>query len=329
MEKIGITSTLPVEIIYAADKIPCDLNNIFITASNAQALVARAEKAGIPRNTCTWVKGIYGVLKQSNIKKVIAVLQGDCAHLKSMLEIFSSQEIEIIPLAFPYNKTKLKLRRELEALISHFNTTWSAVIKQKKRLDLIREIAFKLDTKAWQENTITSEQAFQALINCTDFKGDPEKFKRELIQLLKTPLEQAPEFKLRLGLLGVPPVFTNLNSFLEKHRAKIVFHELARQFAMPEYEQKIIPQYLNYTYPYTILDRVQDIILQSKLRKLDGYIHYVQSFCHHQLEDVVLRSKLKLPILTLEGDNLGEIDARTQTRLEAFIEMLKFSKGEQ
>ncbi len=41
------------------------------------------------------------------------------------------------------------------------------------------------------------------------------------------------------------------------------------------------------------------------------------------MEDVILRETLGLPVLTLEGDLPGPADARTQLRLESFVEMLK------
>jgi len=59
------------------------------------------------------------------------------------------------------------------------------------------------------------------------------------------------------------------------------------------------------------------------LRELDGIIHYTQSFCFRGIEDIVIRKELNIPVLTLEGDRPGNLDARTRLRLEAFIDMLK------
>jgi len=66
-EKIGITTTVPVEVIYAAGCVPVDLNNIFIASANPQQLVEGAELAGYPRNVCAWIKGIYSVVLQNKI----------------------------------------------------------------------------------------------------------------------------------------------------------------------------------------------------------------------------------------------------------------------
>jgi len=38
---------------------------------------------------------------------------------------------------------------------------------------------------------------------------------------------------------------------------------------------------------------------------------------------MIIRKKLPLPILTLEGDKPGPLDERTKIRLEGFVEMLE------
>jgi len=61
---------------------------------------------------------------------------------------------------------------------------------------------------------------------------------------------------------------------------------------------------------------------QIKERKLDGIIHYTQAFCYRAVEDIILKEKLDIPILNIEGDKLNTLDARTKLRLEAFLDML-------
>lgn len=76
------------------------------------------------------------------------------------------------------------------------------------------------------------------------------------------------------------------------------------------------------TYPYDIFHRLEDIRRQAKLRLLDGLIHYTQTFCFRQMQDLALRQSLNLPLLTLEGDRVGSLDTRARLRLEAFLEVL-------
>ncbi len=327
-EVIGITSTIPVEIIFAARRVPRDLNNMFITNADSAGLVNEAERAGLPHNICVWVKGIYSLIRKTDIRTVIGVVQGDCTHMLTMLENLLPRGVEFIPFSFPHGRIRRDLRSEMQKLMDYFEVQWDDVLKTKVRLDGIRKLALEIDRRTWQENTISSRENIYALINCSDFLAAPDDFRGQLEKILTAKQEKAPGHMLRLGLLGVPDVFSDLNEFLEAKGARVVLHEVARQFVMPYQHSDLLEQYLAYTYPYNLSGRLEDILEQTRLRKLDGYVHYIQSFCHHQLEDMFFREKLPLPVLTLEGDRVGPMDSRTKTRLEAFIEMLNVRKEE-
>lgn len=322
-ERIGITSTIPVDIIYASSCVPVDLNNVFITDSQARVLIEEAERFGLPRNICTWVKGVYSVIRNNNINVIIGVAQGDCSPMISMLESLLPMGVEFIPFSFPYEKNRQLLRWEVQKLMDYFGVQWDDVEASKARLDEIRKMAHEIDRLTWQENRMSSANNLYALVNCTDFLSDPGVFKNELESMLSGRSAEYPGSELRLGLIGIPGVFTNLYDYLEDQGARVVFHEVARQFAMPEYKKDLLDQNLCYTYPYSFYGRVQDIQEQAQVRRLDGFIHYVQAFCHHQLEDYGFRQHLKLPVLTLEGDQVGKLDGRTKTRLETFVQMLR------
>jgi len=49
VENIGFTTSVPVEVIFAAGYRPVDLNNVFITDDNPGKLIEVAENAGFPR----------------------------------------------------------------------------------------------------------------------------------------------------------------------------------------------------------------------------------------------------------------------------------------
>jgi benzoyl-CoA reductase/2-hydroxyglutaryl-CoA dehydratase subunit BcrC/BadD/HgdB len=92
---------------------------------------------------------------------------------------------------------------------------------------------------------------------------------------------------------------------------------------MPYDTDDIAEQYRLYTYPYGSEPRIRDIEEAIVERKLNGLIHYTQTFCFRQLYDIVLKERLKVPILTIEGDRPGKIDRRTALRIEAFVEMVR------
>ena len=81
--------------------------------------------------------------------------------------------------------------------------------------------------------------------------------------------------------------------------------------------------YLDYTYPYDLDGRLNDIKKNIELRNLDGIIHYTQAFCYRGIEDIIIKEKLGVPVLTIEGDRPSKLDARTKLRVESFIDMLE------
>ena len=58
-KKVGLTTSIPIEVLFAAGITPVDLNNIFIGGTCQSEMLERAENDGFPGNTCSWIKGIY------------------------------------------------------------------------------------------------------------------------------------------------------------------------------------------------------------------------------------------------------------------------------
>jgi benzoyl-CoA reductase/2-hydroxyglutaryl-CoA dehydratase subunit BcrC/BadD/HgdB len=52
-------------------------------------------------------------------------------------------------------------------------------------------------------------------------------------------------------------------------------------------------------------------------------IHYVQAFCHRGIGDIVMRSVIKVPVLTLEGNAEFYLNGHVKTRIEAFLDMIE------
>lgn len=325
MARIGVTTTVPVEIILAAGHVPVDLNNIFITHPQANRFIDMAEDAGYPRNLCGWIKGLYGVVVgEAGIDKVIAVTQGDCSNTHALMETFTLAGIETIPFAYPYDRDYDLLKLQMEKLMQALGTDWTAVNEVKRRLAGVREKVAKLDRLTWQDNVVSGFENHLYQVCCSDFNGDAAAFEKELDVFLEEAQKRS-EFteELRIGYIGVPPIFTDLYDYMEGMGARVVFNEVQRQFAMPFGIDDLVEQYRRYTYPYGVFDRIDDIQAEIERRNLDGVIHYVQSFCFRQIEDMIFRQKLDVPLLTIEGDRPGKLDARTRLRLDSFLEMLR------
>jgi benzoyl-CoA reductase/2-hydroxyglutaryl-CoA dehydratase subunit BcrC/BadD/HgdB len=175
----------------------------------------------------------------------------------------------------------------------------------------------------WKQGTVTGRENHEALVNLSDFGGDPAVCAAGLSALLFAASERPPRRAFtRLGLAGVPPIWTDIYERSESMGAGIVYNEVQYEFSMPEARTGIVEQYSSYTYPYGSVGRAAKIAKESARRGLAGLVHYTQSFCYHQLDDAVFRSILDIPILKLEADMPGPMDARSLVRLEAFLESL-------
>lgn len=321
---IGLTSTVPIEIILAAGTTPVDLNNLFIASENPEHLVKQAESAGFSHNICAWIKGIYSATLNNNIEQVIAVTGGDCSNTIALAEILKRNGVEIITFEYPMNKDRDFLLSQMDRLRLKLSTTWDRIEETRQHLEKIRAMLREIDRLTFEENVVTGLENHLFMVGSSDFNSDPLRFEKDVGNLIREAVKRpARGDEIRLGYLGVPPVFTDIYGFIESMGARVVFNEVQRQFSMPYACEDILDQYLKYTYPYDIGGRVEDINRAVEERGLDGLIHYTQTFCFRQLYDMIIREESPVPVLTLEGDRPGKIDSRVALRIETFIEMLR------
>ena len=322
-KKIGITTTVPSEIIYAAGYIPVDLNNIFIKDTDPSQLVDQAELAGYPRNVCAWIKGIYSATLKHGIGAIIAVTQGDCSNTHALMETLQLVGVDIIPFAFPFDRDRDLLKLQLDKLVERLGTDWDRVRRASDGLGAIRKKVHLIDRLTWQENVVSGKENHLFQVSCSDLEGDPGAFEKKVDSFVAGLVNRTPDKKkIRIGYIGVPPIIDGLYDYLEERGARVVYNEVQRQFSMPFDTGDLTEQYRLYSYPYGIFYRLLDITREIARREIDGVIHYAQSFCYRQIEDMIIRKKLSTPVLTLEGDRPNGLDARTRLRIDSFIEML-------
>ncbi len=324
--RVGLTTTIPVEVVLAANLTPVDLNNLFIADPLALARVSQAEAAGFPRTLCAWIKGIYAALMaHPEIQAVIAACQGDCSNTQALGEILAAEGIEVIHFKFPYPRDREQLAREINTLTARLGADPEAVARMQARLTPLRRQLRRLDRLTWETGQVHGRENFQWLISSSDFASDLTAYEQRLTAFLQEA-EQRPvaaDGRVRLGFAGIPPIFTDLWPYLEELGAAVVYHEFPRQFSMPYASPDLVEQYLRYTYPYDIGGRLADLKEAVATRRLDGLVHYTQSFCFRQMFDQFLRDHLDVPLLTIEGDRPTRLDSRTRMRLEAFVDVLR------
>ncbi len=327
--KIGITTTVPIEILLAAGYQPVDLNNVFITDPSPERLVNIAEKAGFPLNCCSWIKGIYGVCMNYGIDTVLGVTTGDCSNTIMLMEVLKLKGLKVISFAYPDQPDTHRMQHALQALAETLGTTLDAANGVRGELKPSRNLALKLDQLTWREGLVSGWENHLWLVSSSDFNQDYHKYYRQLQKLLADCHQRQPypQDWLKLAYIGVPSVYgRDFYHYLESQQARVVFNEIQRQFAMPKPGNTLAEQYSSYTYPYSIYGRLKDITAELKRRQVDGVIHYVQAFCHRGIGDIIFRDTLKLPILTLEGNDDFCLTHHIKTRIEAFLDMLQYSR---
>jgi benzoyl-CoA reductase/2-hydroxyglutaryl-CoA dehydratase subunit BcrC/BadD/HgdB len=325
MKKIGITTTVPAEILIEAGYSIVDLNNIFIGSGNYLKLINDAEKQGFPRNTCAWIKGIFSACVNAGIHEIVGVVEGDCSNTKALLDVFKMYEIKVYPFVYPHDHKYESIKSSMTEFMKQFDVTPEHVEKVRKSLFSIRSLAKKIDELTYIDNKATGFENHLYQVSLSDFCSNEIECKRTLkAQIEKIEKRPSRVDNLRLGYIGVPPMTTDIYDYIEKSGSRIVYNEVQREFAFPraEYAKDIFEQYRDYTYPYDIDHRLCEIKNQIRERKIDGIIHYVQAFCYRAIDDIVIKKSLDLPVLTIEGDRFNTLDARTKLRIDAFTDML-------
>lgn len=325
MKKIGLTTTVPIEVLIAAGYTPVDLNNIFIISEDYLKYIDIAEKDGFPKSLCAWIKGIYGACIENNIKEIVGVIEGDYSNTKALIEVLQLKGIKVYPFSFPHSHKKEDVEIEIRKFMNIFNVSLEQVESVRKRLNKTRQLAKEIDELTYIHNKASGFENHLYQVSLSDVNGDIDSFEAHLNKVIDDIKNRQPwSKKLRLGYIGVPPMTSDIYEFVEKFDTHFVYNEVQREFAFPRADESlnIFDQYYDYTYPYNTEFRISELKKQIKERKLDAIIHYTQAFCYRAVEDIVLKHELDIPILNIEGDKLNALDARTKLRLEAFLDML-------
>jgi len=263
------------------------------------------------------------------IDTILCVTTGDCSNTIMLMEVLKLKGLRVIPFAYPDQPDTQRMHYALQSLAKTVGTTLEAANKVRDELKPSRNLAQKLDRLTWKDGLVSGWENHLWLVSASDFNQDYHQYYHQLQELLADCQQRQPypQDWLRLAYIGVPSVYgQDLYHYLEAHQARMVFNEIQRQFAMPKPGSTLAEQYSNYTYPYSIYDRLKDITAELKRRQVDGVIHYVQAFCHRGIGDIIFRDALKLPILTLEGNDDFYLTQHVKTRVEAFLDMLRHSQ---
>jgi benzoyl-CoA reductase/2-hydroxyglutaryl-CoA dehydratase subunit BcrC/BadD/HgdB len=199
VKKIGITTTVPTEVLMAAGYAPVDLNNLFVGGRRREHLVEFAEKAGFPQNCCAWIKGIYGVCMEHGVDTVLCVTNGDCSNTVMLMEVLRIRGIEALPFAYPDRPDAELMRAALEDLAGRLGTTLAEAEEVRRGLEPARRLAMEVDDLTWREGVVNGLENHLCLVEASDFGGDVVDYERRQTGLIA---EQYGNYTYPYSVLG-------------------------------------------------------------------------------------------------------------------------------
>jgi len=204
-EKVGFTTTIPVEVLFAAGATPCDLNNIFVNDPDPQHFVALAEKEGFPKSMCTWIKGLYGVIREMGIGTVVTVLEGDCSNTRALAEILTYKGVRIIPFSFPYDRDREGLAREIGKFMTHFGVDAERVEEVGTRVQRVRRQLAEIDLMTWSERVVRGRENHLWQVCASDMEGDYEGYGERAERFMNEARKRKPIPGIPIGYVGCRP----------------------------------------------------------------------------------------------------------------------------
>jgi benzoyl-CoA reductase/2-hydroxyglutaryl-CoA dehydratase subunit BcrC/BadD/HgdB len=332
--------------------------------SGSPASIPEAEKE-LPRNICPLIKSAHGfkMLKSCGYTQSADFIYGEttCEAKKKTWEILDKHH-PVHVMQIPHKKDKKSLdlwKDEVMDFKTHIeevtgNKLDKEALKQGiKTINDKRKALQRLDNLRANDNIpISGRDAL--LIMQLSFIDEPIRFTKQL-NLLCDELEQrvADEINVfekdavRLIILGTPFAAPNwkLHEIVETSGAAIINEESCighRYFKdNVEIDDMMDEQQMvdNMVQRYAKIDcacftpneaRANKIKQMIKDKKADGVIYYTLSFCHtYNVESFLVKNSLQyeaVPFLAIESDYSPEDAGQIKTRVEAFIESIKFNK---
>ncbi len=310
MSTVGITAMVPPELVYGCGHVPVDLNNMVPTSR------------AVPRGklcawTATWRDELLSGRMQ--VDRLVVVAGGDCHNALADGQRVALSGIPTHFFFYPFDGDPAYMEGQLRA----FEAFLGGMVDHRAvaRVAAIKAAALELDA-ARARGDVPGSVAFNHMIALCDMRGDLDAFDRSLRDALSRRREGRAA--ARVALVGVPPIYPDFHEVAEGFGLQVVFDELPWEFARAGGRDvpSMARSYAGYTFARQLPYRLELLETELRGRRVDGVIHYTQYACHHMLEDEVLRSRLDLPVLTVQGDLPRRCPEQEKLRLEAFAELL-------
>lgn len=332
--------------------------------SGSPASIPEAEKE-LPRNICPLIKSAHGfkMLKSCGYTQSATFIYGEttCEAKKKTWEILDKHHpVHIMHIPQKKDAKSLRLwREEVMDFKTHIEEVTGNKLDAsslKAGIEVInekRKALQRLDKLRANTNIPISGRDALFVMQIS-FIDEPVRFTKQL-NLLCDELEARVENQInvfekdsiRLIILGTPFAAPNwkLHEIVETSGAAIINEEscIGHRYFKDNIEvndtmsdedivDKMVERYAKidcacFTPNEARIEKIKQMV---KDKKADGVIYYTLSFCHtYNVESFLVKTALqdsKIPFLAIESDYSPEDSGQIKTRVEAFIESIKFSK---
>lgn len=351
----GINGFSPTEAFYAAGMIPVGLGRtgLFNTllSSSAEHVVRLAEENGLKRDNCLRLKGTLGSLIAGSIPPLdLIVCSGTFCDNQTKLSELMAEFWPVHYLDVPTkinNAAQVMMEQEYRKLLARLEDLTGCRIGQQElhrqvalenRLrELVREL-YRL--MAVNPSPISGLNGYIAQLPPFDWLGAPDQLVhiyqnllneiRERVTRGYTPIE---ENAARVVIAGNGTINFRLFDLIEDLGGIVVGIEaryaLVSQLIEPgdDIISSIADWVIRFPHRGGALDRFPKILNLVRQQQASGVIYNACWGCRHLygsamvIQDLLAREGIPMIVLDLgtQGEHLGQI----QTRLEAFLEMLK------
>ena len=264
-----------------------------------------------------------------------------CSFVKSVLEDVMDNDYEGIILTTCCDS----VRRLYDTLVHQFPDKFIYLLDLPRK---VNDFAATLYEKQLQEMIDAykkfNPEAFQKLStpeSSTETKDDASCFEKNLLaftnrQHLATGLKFAPkqDYDLRIGLAGARPG-NDIRNMLENLKVEVVFDltctGINRDYVLDD--EQILNSYAKALLNQMPCMRMMEAtnrhnFIQGMKDQVDGIIYHTIKFCDiYSFEYHTLRDNPQIPVVAVETDATAQCSGQILTRVEAFLESLRASKG--
>ncbi len=311
MGTVGITALVPPELVFGCGQVPFDLNNIVPTSEC------------VPRGKlCAWTATWRDALLRGQVRidRLVVVAGGDCHNALVDGQRVAMKGIPTHYLFYPFDGDE----GEMEEHLARLEAFLGGISDQTAldRIAQVKDLAIQLDMARCRRRVLGS-RVFNHLIHLCDLGGDVDRFEASVRRALDDRPPEVPG--TRIALVGVPPIYPDFHQVCEGYGLQVVFDELPWEFARMGGRtlRTLARNYATYTFARDLDYRFARLEEELARRRVEGVVHYTQFACHHVLEDDMLRERLDLPVLTVQGDLARGCPEQEKLRLEAFAELLR------